>query len=69
MAGDRPRTRQKNISGGSLGSLFLGGGSGEMVDVGGYGPSGNYGNGGSVSSGYMIASEETEPASIFDGNA
>ena len=32
--------------GGSIGSLLLGGGSGDVVDVGGYGPSGNYGNGG-----------------------
>ncbi len=32
--------------GGSIGSLLLGGGSGDVVDVGGYGSSGNYGNGG-----------------------
>ena len=32
--------------GSSIGSLLLGGGSGDVVDVGGYGPSGNYGNGG-----------------------
>ncbi len=32
--------------GGSIGSLLLGGGSGEVLDVGGYGSSGNYGNGG-----------------------
>ena len=28
--------------GGSIGSLLLGGGSGDVVDVGGYGSSGNY---------------------------
>lgn len=32
--------------GGSLGSLLFGGGPGEVVDIGGYGSSGNYGNGG-----------------------